>query len=254
MSNSPLVSYTRLSPHRTHPRDHAIDRVSVHCLVGQWTAKQIADYFATTDTKAAPNYGVGKDGDISLCVDEGDRSYCTSSKENDNRAITIEVASDIKHPYAVTGAALEALKDLLVDICQRNGKTRLIWFWDKEKSLAHNPAPGEMVMTVHRWFANKACPGDYLYNLHGAIAKEVTERIDQAEGDTELPPCVHNVYHTLNDVPESYQPTIRKLMERKALVGYEDIDPTRLDDNVINLDETYCRIMTTLDRLGVLDN
>lgn len=252
MSNSPLVSYIRLSPHRTHPRNHVIDRVSVHCLVGQWTAKQGCDYFATTDRDCSANYIVGKDGSIGLSVEEADRSWCTSNAENDNRAITIEVASDTTHPYAVTDAALEALKNLLVDICQRNGKTRLIWFGDKEKSLAYTPAKDEMVMTVHRWFAAKACPGQYLYDLHGEIAKEVTERLNQAEGEPELPPCCHNVYRTLNDVPECYRPTIQKLMERKALGGYEDPDPSRLDDNILNLGETYCRVMTSLDRLGVL--
>ena len=52
------------------------------------------------------------------------------------------------------------------------------------KTLAYTPKAGEMVMTVHRWFANKACPGDYLYNLHGEIAAEVTKRLSGGSGST----------------------------------------------------------------------
>ena len=32
-------------------------------------------------------------------------------------------------------------------------------------------------MTVHRWFANTACPGDYLYGQHADIAKKVNEKL-----------------------------------------------------------------------------
>lgn len=180
MSSSGLVTYTKLSPNRTSPRTHAIDTVTIHCIVGQWTAKQGCDYFAQASVQAAPNYVVGKDGSIGLSVEEKDRSWCTSSGSNDHRAITIETASDTVHPYAVTDKAYTALVDLVTDICKRNGKTRLLWFGDKDKTLAYTPKEGEMVMTVHRWFANKACPGDYLYERHGAIAEEVNRRLGAA--------------------------------------------------------------------------
>ena len=121
MSNSNLVTYTRLSPHKNSPRNHVIDTITIHCIVGQWTAKQGCDYFATTDRDCSANYVVGKDGSIGLSVEEKDRSWCSSSGSNDHRAVTIEVASDATHPYAVTDAAYKALVDLCVDICQRNG-------------------------------------------------------------------------------------------------------------------------------------
>ena len=184
MSGSGLVNYTKLSPNRTSPRRHVIDTITIHCVVGQWTAKQGCDYFAKSEVKAAPNYFVGKDGSIGQCVDEGDRSWCSSNDGNDHRAITIETASDTTHPYAVTDAAYAALLDLVTDICRRNGKNRLLWFGDKEKSLAYTPKEGEMIMTVHRWFANKACPGDYLYERHGAIAEEVNRRMGAAAEST----------------------------------------------------------------------
>lgn len=175
MSNSPLVTYTNLTKNHSGKRNHAIDRITIHCIVGQWTAKQGCDYFATTDRQCSCNYVVGKDGSIGLSVDEANRSWCSSSAANDHRAITIETASDTKHPYAVTDKAYDALVKLCADICKRNGKTKLIWFGDKAKSLAYNPAPNEMVMTVHRWFAAKACPGDYLYNRHSDIADKVNK-------------------------------------------------------------------------------
>ena len=176
MSNSKLVTYTRLSPHKNSPRNHVIDTITIHCIVGQWTAKQGCDYFATTDRDCSANYVVGKDGSIGLSVEEKDRSWCSSSGSNDNRAVTIEVASDATHPYAVTDVAYKALVNLCVDICQRNGIKELKWKADK--SLIGQV--DKQNMTVHRWFANKACPGDYLYNRHGQIAAEVNARLGTA--------------------------------------------------------------------------
>lgn len=172
-TNSPLVSYTRISPNKTPNRNHAIDTVTIHCIVGQWTAKQGCDYFATTNRQCSANYVVGKDGSIGLSVEEKDRSWCSSSASNDNRAITIEVASDTTHPYKVTDAAYRSLIALLADICKRNGIKELKWKADK--SLIGKVE--QQNMTVHRWFAPKACPGDYLYNLHGQIAAEVNKRL-----------------------------------------------------------------------------
>ena len=183
-SNSSLATYTNISPNKNSPRNHAIDRITIHCIVGQWTAKQGCDYFAKTTRQASCNYVVGKDGSIGLCVDEKDRSWCSSSAANDNRAVTIETASDTTNPFAVTNAAYEALIDLCTDICKRNGKTKLTWFADKETTLNYTPEAKEMVMTVHRWFANKACPGDYLYNLHDEIATEVTARLSSGGTET----------------------------------------------------------------------
>ncbi len=181
MSNSPLVTYTRITKNKTSPRNHKIDTITIHCIVGQWTAKQGCDYFATTDRECSANYVVGKDGSIGLSVDEKDRSWCSSSRDNDNRAITIEVASDTTHPYAVTDAAYKALIDLVTDICKRNDIKELKW--QAKKSLIGQV--DKQNMTVHRWFANKACPGDYLYERHSDIAKQVNARLGGSTASTE---------------------------------------------------------------------
>lgn len=176
-TNSPLVTYKKISPNKTSPRNHTIDTLTIHCFVGQVTAKRGCEAFQSKSKQASCNYVVGHDGSIGLCVEEKDRSWCSSNKVNDMRAITFEVASDTKHPYAVTDKALNALIDLIVDICKRNGKTKVLWFADKNKTLVYEPKSNEMRMTVHRWFAAKACPGDYLYNLHSQISAKVNSRL-----------------------------------------------------------------------------
>lgn len=181
-SNSPLVAYTKISPNRTSPRNHSIDRITIHCVVGQVTAESLGAIFAPTSRGASSNYGVDKDGRIGMYCEEKDRSWCSSSRENDHRAITIETASDTSHPYAVRDAAYNALIDLCVDICQRNGKNKLLWFGDKDTALSYEPASNEMVMTVHRWFANTLCPGQYLLDRQGDIADAVNARLGSSGG------------------------------------------------------------------------
>lgn len=173
MSNSALVSYTRISPNKNSPRNHAIDTISIHCVVGQLSVETIGNVFAPSAAGCSANYGIGADGRIGMYVEEKDRSWCTSSGANDNRAITIECASDKTSPYAVNDKVYKSLINLLVDICQRNGIKSLKWQGNK----ALIGQVDKQNMTVHRWFANKACPGDYLYNLHGEIAAEVNKRL-----------------------------------------------------------------------------
>lgn len=173
MSNSSLVSYTKISPNKTSPRNHAIDTITIHCVVGQCSVETLGNVFAPTSRKASCNYGIGYDGKIGMYVEEKDRSWCSSNSANDNRAITIEVASDTTHPYKVNDKAYAALIDLCTDICRRNGIKELKWKGDK--SLIGQV--DKQNMTVHRWFAAKSCPGDYLYNLHGDIAAKVNARL-----------------------------------------------------------------------------
>ena len=177
MSNSPLVSYTRISPNKNSPRSHAIDTVTIHCVVGQCSVETLGNIFAPTSRQASSNYGIGFDGKIGMYVEEKDRSWCSSSASNDNRAITIEVASDTKPPYAVNEKAFAALLDLVTDICKRNGIKRLVWSTNKKDRMNHLNGCN---MTVHRDFANKACPGEYLYSRHGEIAAEVNRRLQDA--------------------------------------------------------------------------
>ncbi|WP_304964962.1 phage tail tip lysozyme [uncultured Oscillibacter sp.] len=190
-TNSSLATVTMISPNRTPNRNHAIDTITIHCFVGQVTAKRGCEVFQPSSKGASCNYVVGYDGSIGLCVEEKDRSWCTggykkvngvnvpirvngiSGSSNDYQAVTIEVASDTTHPYAITDKAMTALIELCADICQRNGIKQLLWSGDK--NLVGNPA--KQNLTVHRWFANKACPGDYIYQRLGDIAAKVNAKL-----------------------------------------------------------------------------
>lgn len=181
MSNSPLVDYVKISPNKNSPRNHKIDTITIHCVVGQLSVEALGNVFAPVSRQASSNYGVGPDGRIGMYVEEKDRSWCSSNPENDHRAITIEVASDTTHPYAITDAAYRATVDLCADICKRNGIKELKWKADK--SLVGQV--DKQNMTVHRWFAKKACPGDYIYNRLGQIANEVNAKLNGSASNSD---------------------------------------------------------------------
>ena len=189
MSNSPLVNVTLLSPNHSGQRSHAIDTITIHCVVGQCTAERIGEIFQPTSRKASSNYGVGLDGSIGLYVEEKIKSRCSSSNANDQRAITIEVASDTKEPYAVTDKAYNALIELVTDICRRNGIKKLVWSTDKNKRMNHLDGCN---MTVHRDYANKSCPGTYLYERHGDIAAKVNAKLGAVVEDDPIPTPVQS--------------------------------------------------------------
>lgn len=176
MSNSSLVAYTKISPNKTSPRNHTIDTITIHCVVGQLSVESLGNVFAPSSRQASSNYGIGSDGRIGMYVEEKDRSWCSSNKSNDHRAITIECASDATSPYAINDKVYESLINLCVDICQRNNIKELKWKADK--SLIGQP--DKQNMTVHRWFSATACPGDYIYNRLGQIAEDVNERLNQS--------------------------------------------------------------------------
>jgi len=174
VANSPLVVYTQISPNSTNPRNHVIDTITIHCMAGNLSIETCGNVFAPSSAGASSNYGVGTDGRIGMYVEEKNRSWCSSSASNDHRAITIEVANNGGQPdWPVSDKAYAALLDLVTDICKRNDIKRLLWKGDK--SLIGQV--GKQNMTVHRWFAAKACPGDYLYNLHSDIAEKVNKRL-----------------------------------------------------------------------------
>lgn len=168
MSNSNLVSYTRLSPNCSKPRNHSIDKITIHHMAGNLSVETCGAVFAPTSRQASSNYGIGTDGRVGLYVDEGNRSWCSSNAANDNRAVTIEVANDdtTSGQWHISDKALATLIDLCVDICQRNDIARLNFTGDKSGNL-----------TMHKWFASTACPGPYLESKFPYIAEQVNARL-----------------------------------------------------------------------------
>ena len=177
-TNSPLVTYTKLSPNHSGQRNHDIDTITIHCVVGQCSVEVLGSIFAPESRQASSNYGVGYDGRIGMYVEEKNRSWCSSSAANDHRAITIEVASDTTEPYAVNDKAFAALLDLVTDICKRNNIKKLVWSTKKADRVNHKNGCN---LTVHRDYANKSCPGKYLYDRHNEIVAEVNKRLDAGE-------------------------------------------------------------------------
>lgn len=222
MSNSPLVNYTRISPNKNSPRNHKIDTITIHCVVGQCSVETLGNIFAPTSKQASSNYGIGYDGKIGMYVEEKDRSWCSSNAANDNRAVTIEVASDTTHPYAVNDKAFAALLDLVTDICKRNGIDRLVWSTNKTDRVNHKNGCN---MTVHRDYANKSCPGDYLYNRHGEIEAEVNRRLGASVGqDSEV---VYTVQKgdTLSGIATKYGTTYQKIAAYNGIANPNLIHP-----------------------------
>lgn len=184
MSYSNLVTYTKLSPNHSGKRTQSISRFTPHCVVGQISVESLGNVFAPTSRKASSNYGIGYDGRVALYVDEDNRSWCTSSNFNDQKAITVEVASDNKHPYAFTPAAYDSLINLCVDCCKRYGKKKVLWLGDNKAYANYEPKSDEMLITIHRWFAAKACPGQWLVDKLPQFADEVNKRLGSTSSNT----------------------------------------------------------------------
>lgn len=175
-SNSPLIDYQRLTDKCYKDREHEIDTITIHCYVGQVTAEQGCNYIYNTVRDMSANYVVGYDGSIALCVPEKSGSWCTSNQDNDMRAITIETACEVVEPYVITDKAFRALVDLCADICKRNQIKRLLW----ENNPDFIGQTDKQNITLHRWFAATACPGDYIVSMLPELCKRVNSKLEQA--------------------------------------------------------------------------
>lgn len=226
--NSPLVTYTEISPNQS-ARSSPISFIVPHCVVGQCTIEALGHLFAERSRAASSNYGIDKDGRVGCFVDESTgRSWCSSSTWLDDRGVTIECASDVSAPWAFRPVVYEKLVELCTDICKRNGKTKLIWLGDKETTLNYKPAADEMLLAVHRWFANKACPGDWMMEHMDDLASRVTQNLSPEEPS------------------EWARVSCQKAIEKGVVSGYGD-GRYGWRDNI-----TREQMIVILDRLGLL--
>ena len=235
---SALTDVYMASPHHRGYRISQIDRITIHCTVGQCTAEALGYWFQLAEIHSA-NYGVDRDGRILCAVDEDRISICSSSYANDMRAVTIEVASDAEHPYAVTPAAMQSLIRLVVDICRRNGKIRVVWIPDKFRALSYDQQEDEMLLTVHRWFTNTLCPGEYLMEHMGEISTVSTELLTEEDGQME------KRFQAVDDCPTWARPTVRKLIRNGSLRGNE---------LGLDLSSDMLRLLVINDREGLYDH
>lgn len=194
MSNSPLVSYTKISPFSTNPRKAKIDTITIHHMAGNGSVEACGAIFQRPGRDASSNYGVGSDGRIALYVDEANRAWTSGNAANDNRAVTIEVANDGGAPdWHVSDKALEATIELCVDICQRNGIASLNYTGDKSGNL-----------TMHKWFQATSCPGPYLERKFPYIAGEVNRRLKEAAAKETTAYCVQVGAFSSQPAAEAY--------------------------------------------------
>lgn len=194
-TNSPLVSYVQLSPNNSGQRVHSIDTITPHCVVGQCSVESLGNVFANPQREASSNYGIGVDARVGMYCEEKNRSWCSSSNSNDQRAVTVECASDNIKPYAFKDIVYNKLIDLCVDICQRNGKSKIIWFPNKNERLSYEPKSNEMKFTLHRDLAATECPGDWLMERMQDLTNKVNAKLSSSPQPTpqptpsQFPPC-----------------------------------------------------------------
>ena len=218
MSNSSLVNYTRISPNRTYGRT-SIKTVAIHCMAGHLTVESCGNLFASSARAASSNYGIDDKGRVGMYVEEKDRSWCTSSRYCDMRAITIEVASDSKSPYSVTSAAYEKLIELTADICRRNGIKRLFWSDDKKVRLAGVESG---FVQVHCDYKNKACPGEYLMSHMSDIVNKVNAKLGVST--SVVTNVSHETYYTKKDFIREVQQVIGAKVD--GIAGPETLSKT----------------------------
>ncbi len=167
MSNSNLVNYTKISPNSTNPRNDTIKKITIHHMAGNITVETCGDIFANASRKASSNYAIDGTGKVAMYVEEKNRSWCSSSADNDHQAITIEVANNSGEPnWSVSDTALEKLIELCIDICQRNNIESLNFTGDATGNL-----------TMHKYFSATACPGPYLESKFEYIAQQVNKAL-----------------------------------------------------------------------------
>lgn len=262
MSNSSLVNYTKISPNSSNPRNGKISKITIHHMAGNLSVEQCGNVFANKNRQASSNYGIGSDGRVGLYVDEANRSWASSSRANDNIAVTIEVANDVVGGnWHVSDKALAKLIDLCTDICKRNGIKKLNFTGDANGNL-----------TMHRYFASTACPGEYLASKFPYIADEVNKRLsgtttkaENAENNKNnegltmeqykelkkeiealksenkaLKDIIGSVYKTEKEIPDYYLSSIKPLIDKGAIKG--------VGENNLNLPEIIARTLVIINR------
>ena len=207
MSNSRLVNYVNYSPNCNAPRNNRINKITIHHMAGNLSVEQCGNIFANRNRQASSNYGIGSDGRVGLYVDEANRSWCSSSPDNDHQAVTIEVANDvIGGNWHVSDVALAKLIDLCVDICERNNIDRLVFTGNASGNL-----------TLHKYFAPTLCPGPYLESKMPYIAQEVNRRLGMKNNQPSTSAYVVKQGDTLSAIARKYNTTYQVLAEYNSI-------------------------------------
>lgn len=165
MSKSSLTDVTILTNHYSSRNGTKIDKITIHHMAGNLSVETCGNVFK--NRQASANYGIGSDGRVGCYVLEENRAWSTANPSNDKRAINIELANDGGSPeWHVSDNAINKCIDLCVDICKRNGISKLNYTGNTDGNL-----------TRHNMFMSTTCPGPYLQSKFSYIAEEVNKRL-----------------------------------------------------------------------------
>lgn len=213
MASSKLATY--IWPGKTNNynvRDHKIDRLTIHMMAGDGSLEGCFNWLARPGNEGSVNYGIDSQGVIGVMIDESLRAWTSSSRANDMRAITIEVANDGGAPnWHVSDKAMKALIKLCADICKRNGIKALSYTGDRTCATGN--------MTLHRWFAATSCPGPYLESKMTYIAAEVNKLLGTSV--TEANASASNKYLTYDQFESKY---LGKALDFDGVAGVQCVD------------------------------
>lgn len=210
MSNSSLVNYTKISPNKTVMSGKKNTHIVIHHMAGNLSVEECGDVFASSFREASSNYGVDSKGRVGLYVEEKDRSWATSSREIDSKAVTIEVANDVVGGnWHVSDKALKKTIELCADICKRNGIKKLTFTGNKNGNLH-----------AHRWYASTECPGQYLYSKFSYIANEVNKILGNKSTSTteETTSSILLQLGDSGDEVKTLQTNLNKVIDAKLVV------------------------------------
>jgi len=138
-------------------------------MAGVLSLEQFGNIVTTPGRDMSANYAIDKDARVGLFCEEKDRSWCSSSSWNDNRAITIEVSNSLYGDatgWPISDKVYNKLIDLCVDICQRNGIKSLEFTGDTNGSL-----------TFHCMLAQTQCPGPWIKSHVQELCAKVNSRL-----------------------------------------------------------------------------
>lgn len=176
MTYSPLTSVAIMSPNHSGSRLNPISKITIHHMAGNLSIETCGNVFLNPNKQASSNYGIGSDGRIACYVEEEDHPWTSANWENDDRAITIEVAnSESGGDWPISQAAYASLISLCADICNRYG---IYPYYDGTPSAT---------LTEHCMFVATNCPGPTIHAMQVNHVIEIDIRAAMAGGAVSVP-------------------------------------------------------------------
>lgn len=167
MSNSKLITATYKAHSNNYSKGRSgrkIEKVTIHHMAGVLSAKQCGSIFQNGSRKASSNYGIGKNGEIALFVDEANTSYADANWDSNCKSVTIECSNNkTGGDWTVSDTVLNSLIKLIADIFKRNNLGKAV----KGKNI-----------TWHSMYSATACPGNYLRSKMDYIVDEVNRKLE----------------------------------------------------------------------------